>query len=466
MIASAVILFALSLVPAPQSFRWTGRELPAEGYRLRVKGGKAEIEAANESGRFYARETLRQLGENPPDIEIEDWPAYSWRGLHLDVSRHFFLVDEVRRFIDIMAQHKFNTLHWHLTDNQGWRLPIAKCPKLNREGAVRLAKKGRHGEFCDLSDGEYGPFGYTREEVRDVVAYAAARHVRIVPEIEMPGHSEEVVRAYPELSCFGTTHSKLLVNEWHPDGEVQSVCPGKDRTVEFFKAVLDEVCELFPGEFVHIGGDECAQDCWKECPDCKRRMHEHGLKDTHQLQCWFMKEMTSYLTRKGKRVIGWDEILEGGLPTGAAVMSWRGPDGGVKAAKSGVDAVMCPSEFCYFDYDQNLADDWCAYPIKWGGTNTVESVYRFDPVAGIPADCRKHILGGQGNNWTELTCAARELDWKCWMRAAALSEVLWTGVNRPGFADFKQRMQTHRRRLVAQKVNCAPLDSDGGRVAR
>ncbi|HEY2880969.1 MAG TPA: beta-N-acetylhexosaminidase, partial [Pirellulales bacterium] len=328
-------------------------ELPTEGYRLDVEPTGVRIFAAAPAGAFYGAQTLRQL--LPPSIEvkkgdagqasalaipclhIEDQPRFRWRGLMLDVGRHFFTVDEVKRFLNLMALFKFNTFHWHLTEDQGWRIEIQKYPKLTEAAAWR---DDGHG-------GKYGGF-YTREQIRDVVAYAASLHISVVPEIEMPGHCQAVLAAYPELSCTGGPFT--VGTRWGVYKDVY--CAGKEQTFEFLESVLSEAFDLFPGETIHIGGDECPKDRWKLCPDCQARIKAEGLKDEKELQSYFIRRIGAFVVSKGKRIIGWDEILEGGLAPNAAVMSWHGVSGAVAAADADHDVVLSPTSHCYFDYPQ------------------------------------------------------------------------------------------------------------------
>ena len=425
---------ASALIPAPQAWTATDRPLPAEGYRIRIDAeGRASVEAADEAGRFYAGKTLEQLGKDARSIEIEDWPRYAWRGLHLDPARHFLGVEETKRFIDLMARYKFNILHWHLVDSEGWRLEIKAFPELTARG-----------EF------------FTQGQVREILAFAAARHVRVVPEIEMPGHSHAALRTFPRICCTGRTHEKALVDaKWNPTGRNASVCPGKDATLDFFRKVLDEVCALFPGELVHIGGDECTMTLWKDCPDCCRRRAEKGLADEKALFDWFMGEMARYVREKGRRAVAWDDVAERAAPRGCVVMSWRGATGGIAAAKSGNDAVMCPDAFCYFDYSQGLAGDAHDYPTAWGTPLPLEKVYAFDPCAGVPAEYRGRILGGQANNWSEYTYCEADLQWKLWPRALAMAEALWTAPAARDFGEFSRRASVHAGRLRAEGVTVA-----------
>jgi hexosaminidase len=424
-------------------------ELGDEGYDLIVGKESVLITAAKPAGVFYGVQTLRQL--LPPEVEsktkvagvdwsvprmtIEDVPRYKWRGLMLDVGRHFRDVAYVKRFLDLMALHKLNTFHWHLTDDQGWRIEIKKYPKLTEIGAWR---DDGHG-------GKYGGF-YTQDQIRDVIAYAVARHITIVPEIELPGHSQAAMAAYPDLAC--TAGPFTVGTKWGIYRDVY--CPGKEHTFEFLQDVLSEVAELFPGEFIHIGGDECKKDRWKECPDCQARMKAEGLKTEEELQSYVIRRVSKFLATKGKRVIGWDEIEQGGLAPGAAVMSWHGVKPAIVAARDGHDVVMTPTSNCYFDYYQSKAP---GQPKAIGGFLPIEKVYALEPTPSelSPSEA-VHVLGAQGNLWSEYLDSERQVDYMAFPRACALAEVCWTPVNQRSFEDFTRRLPQHLRRLDALGV--------------
>lgn len=469
-----------AIVPAPISIKtsagqWRARatevsselfaltmdeSLPKEGYRILIteKDGIA-VTCASEVGAFYAVRTLEQLATPSwgrlgfPCCEIVDMPRFSWRGVHVDDSRHFFGKAAIKRVIDLMALHKLNVLHWHLTDSQGWRLPVSRYPKLTTIGASRPYSKNQK-DIADLfEDGIYGPFAYSREDVAEVVAYAKAHCIRIIPEVDVPGHSGALLRAYPEMGCFDEDPS---IAPQDAVGDV--VCVGDDRVIEMLKCVFDEVVEMFPDELVHIGGDEVKKVNWRVCRKCQDRMRAHGLTSVNELQAWFMREIAMHLAKRGRRAIGWDEIiLDGEAPSGAVVMSWRGAEGGRVAAAAGHDAVMCPHTNCYLDYAQCLAEDPATYP--WFSHQlSLAKVYAYDPLDGIPKNLSERILGGQCCNWSEYTCNETELQWKMWPRTCAAAEVFWSSPENRNYNDFRRRMERHRRRLIEMGVNCAPLE--------
>lgn len=424
--------------------------LGAEGYRLDVEPTVVRISATTDAGAFYGMQTLRQLIATESDLSsntsavqwtipclrIEDQPRFHWRGLMLDVSRHFFTVEEIERFLDLMALYKFNTFHWHLTDDQGWRIEIKQYPKLTEVGAWR---DDGHG-------GKYGGF-YTQEQIRSVVAYAAARHITIVPEIEMPGHCQAALAAYPELSCTGGPFA--VGARW---GIYQDVyCAGKEQTFKFLQNVLTEVMDLFPGSIIHIGGDECPKDRWKACPDCQARIKSEGLKDEHELQSYFIKRIDAFVATKGRRIIGWDEILEGGLAPGAAVMSWHGTAGAMAAATANHDVVLSPTSNCYFDYPQSRPSNVTKAA---GNYLPIEKVYSFNPMpAQLSAEYAAHVLGAQGNLWTEHIENAQRLDYMAFPRACALAEVVWSSADHRDWDDFHRRLTQQLKLLDALHVN-------------
>lgn len=432
-------------------FDWYKHILP-EAYTLDIDTS-IRIAANNHAGRFYGLLSLLQLihyrGVVPEiqKVHIEDAPQFSWRGLHLDVSRHFFTVAEVKRFIDLMALYKFNTFHWHLTDDQGWRIEIKKYPKLTTVGGFRDSTVVGH--FTDTprqyQQQNYGGF-YTQEEIREVVAYAANRFIKVVPEIEMPGHSRAALAAYPELSC--TQEQQGVPGLW---GVFDDIYCSKEESIQFLQTVLDEVLDLFPSEYIHIGGDEAPKNRWNTCEDCRNVMEANGLGDTHALQSYFIGRMDDYLTKRGRKLIGWDEILEGGLTENAAVMSWRGEAGGIEAAKQGHYVVMAPTTYCYFDYYQSSHE---SEPLAIGGFLPLEKVYEFTPVPdALTPEEAQFVLGGQANVWTEYIPDFKQVEYMVYPRAIALMQGLWCE-RKPDYKTFLQvYLNKHEPFLTKRKVN-------------
>ena len=425
-------------VPASGIRFVTDESLPAEGYELNVDGEGIEVRASQCPGFLYALQSLEQLlpaavyGTEPapdaawevPCVKIADAPRFAYRGMHLDVARHFFSVDEVKRYIDVMAIHKLNTLHWHLTDDQGWRIEIKRYPELTAVGSIRKATVVRK-EWGTYDGTPYGGF-YTQDEIRDVVKYAADRGVTVIPEIDLPGHMLAALTAYPELGCTGGPYE--VWGRWGVADDV--LCPGREKTFEFLEGVLTEVMELFPSEYIHIGGDECPKVRWEKCPRCQAKIRQLGLKDDgehtaeHYLQSYVTDRIGKFLAQHGRRIIGWDEILEGRAPSDAVVMSWRGSEGGIAAAKLGHDVIMTPNSHFYFDYYQSLDTD--AEPFGIGGYIPMEQVYSYDPAfPELTPEQQKHILGVQANLWTEYVLSDEHLEYMLLPRLAALSEVQW-----------------------------------------
>lgn len=426
-----------------------------EGYIIDLTLLGNYIDAGSPSGQFYAINSLLQLVHQDEQgwyIQggiVRDEPAFKWRGLHLDVSRHFFSVDEVKRFIDLMALYKFNTFHWHLTDDQGWRIEIKKYPKLTEIGAFRdSTMMGHYSDQPRVFDtNPYGGF-YTQDEIREVVRYAQTRHITVVPEIELPGHSRAALAAYPQLSCTGAQQG--VPGTW---GIFDDIYCSKQETIDFMKDVLAEVIELFPSEYIHIGGDEAPKVRWEKCPNCKKVMAEHKLADAHELQSYFIRQMDDFLTAKGKKLIGWDEILEGGLSPNAAVMSWRGMKGGVEAAKQKHEVVMTPTTYCYFDYYQSGHP---SEPLAIGGFLPLEKVYKFEPIPeGLSDEEKQYILGGQANLWTEYIPSFEQVEYMMYPRALALAQSVWCH-EKPTFESFLSDYLTYQESyLERNKVNYA-----------
>lgn len=418
-----------------------------ESYTLEIAKGGIKISANSATGIYYAMVSLRQIIENSaintssksiklPAVKIIDEPRFEYRGVHLDVCRHFFPVDSVKKYLDAMAYYKMNRFHWHLTDDQGWRIQIDKFPDLTNIGGYRKEEDGN----------TYGSY-YTKADIKEIVRYAAERHITVIPEIEMPGHARAALAAYPQFSCSG---EKLPVpSSW---GVFEHVyCAGNDSTFQFLFDILDEVVDLFPGEYIHIGGDECPKDSWKKCEKCQARIKSQGLKDEHELQSYFIRRIENYLKTKGKKIIGWDEILEGGLAPDATVMSWRGIDGGIAAAKAGHHAIMTPGSHCYFDHYQA---DPATQPKAICCFTDLQKVYSYDVIpADLDAEQAKYILGAQANLWTEYITTYQHLEYMLLPRMLALSEVVWTQPENKEFEDFKIRLKQNLRVLKAKGYN-------------
>ena len=447
-------------------------ELGAEGYQVRVSPNGAEVFGGGPAGVFWGAQTLRQLlGPDAyrraplagrrwhlPVCQIQDTPRFSWRGLLLDVARHFLPKHDVLRYVDLMAAHKLNVLHLHLTDDQGWRIEVRRFPRLTEVGGWRersmvgFRADGRH---------EDRPHGghYTQDDLREIVAYAAVRQITVVPEIDIPGHSQAAIAAYPELGNTDVVDTSAL-RTWTDWGVNPNVLNVQDATLRFYEQVLEEVLEIFPSTFVHLGGDECPKEQWRASAAARARITELGLADEEELQSWFIGHFGRWLAERGRRLIGWDEILQGGLPQGAAVSSWRGYAGGVAAARAGHDVVMCPEQQVYLDHRQAAGPD---EPIPVGYVRTLADVYRFEPVPPElhdDPDSARRVIGTQANLWTEMTQNARDVDYRLFPRLAAFAEVAWshlpTEPGRRDFADFQRRMVAHRARLDALGVEYRP----------
>jgi hexosaminidase len=423
-------------------------------YTLSFTPNGITIVGATNAGLFYGTQTLLQIfsqyNSTIPAMEISDAPRFSYRGLHLDVGRHMFPVAFIKKYIDLMSRHKFNRFHWHLTEDQGWRIEIKQYPKLQEVAAYRketvIGKSSSKNRGKNFDGKRYGGF-YTQDEIRDVVAYAQKRYVTIIPEIELPGHAQAALSAHPELGCTGGPYEAATT--WGVFPEV--FCAGKEETFTFLQNVLDETMALFPGEYIHIGGDECPKVRWKECPHCQQRMKDNGLKDEHELQSYFIQRVEKYVNSKGRRIIGWDEILEGGLAPNATVMSWRGEEGGVAAARENHDVIMTPGDWCYFDHYQDTAK---TEPLAIGGFTPVKKVYEYEPVPKqLTPEQAKHVLGAQANVWTEYIPTSDHVEYMVYPRAVAMSEVLWS--SKKDYNDFVKRLEVHLKRLDAWKVNYA-----------
>ena len=419
--------------------------LTPEAYTLEIKPYQITITAGSGAGIFYAIQSLIQMMPIEPKQKnfsipcalIEDSPRFKWRGVHLDVCRHLFPVAFIKKYIDVLAMYKMNTFHWHLTDDQGWRIEIKKYPKLTEIGSIRKETMG---------DGKpYGGF-YTQDEIREVVAYAKENFITVVPEIEMPGHALAAITAYPEFSCTGGPFE--VGTKWGVYDDVY--CAGNDKVFDFLEDVLAEVMDLFPSEYIHIGGDECPKERWKECAKCQARIKAENLKDEFQLQSYFVQRIEKFLNSKGRKIIGWDEILEGGLAPNAAVMSWRGVEGGIAAAKSKHNVVMSPGAYCYFDHYQGLSGE----PKAFGGYTSLEKVYSYEPIPdSLNAEESKYILGAQANIWTEYIETGDHVEYMLLPRLLALSEVVWSPKESRNYNDFSKRIIKHYDILSRKNYN-------------
>jgi hexosaminidase len=440
-----------------------------ESYSIKAQGTMVVI-AGGPAGIFYGLQTLRQIWQisatqkaiQIPVCTITDHPRFAYRGMHLDVARHFFAVDQVKRYIDLLALYKYNRFHWHLTDDQGWRIEIKKYPRLTQTGGWRNGTIIGRYPGSGNTNTPYGGF-YTQEQIKAVVRYAAERHITVIPEIEMPGHSSAAIAAYPQLSCFPdepTTipgqwvsaaskqaKGKLVQETW---GVFEDVYSPTEYTFSFLQDVLDEVIALFPSNFIHIGGDECPKEAWKRSAFCQQLIKDKNLKDEHGLQSYFIQRIEKYVNSKGRTIIGWDEILEGGLAPNASVMSWRGEEGGIAAAKEQHTVVMTPGSHCYFDHSQSANED----SVTIGSYLPLHKVYGYEPVpAALSADEAKYVLGAQGNVWTEYITNLRKLDYMVFPRLMALAEVLWTPAARHDYARFERALKVQLRRLDQSAVH-------------
>ena len=439
--------------------------LGEEGYLIDVTPSAVELTSPTPAGLFYAGQTLRQLlpaaifGDSVadqdwsiPGVHVEDTPRFDWRGAMLDVGRHFMPKEFVLKFIDLLALHKMNIFHWHLTEDQGWRVEIKRYPRLTTHGSMRLATLiGHHFDrphrFDDVPHGGF----YTQDEIREVVAYAQARHITIVPEIDMPGHMDAAISAYPELGNL-----PMLIQPRCMWDISQHILNPQESTVEFMQGVLEEIMELFPGEFIHVGGDEALKREWDESRAAQDRMAELGLSSADELQSWFIGRMDAFITEKGRRLIGWDEILQGGLAPGASVMSWRGVEGGIAAARAHHDVVMAPTGWTYFDYCQG---DPASEPLNIGNSIPLAKAYEFEPVPDeLSEEEAKYIMGGQCQLWSEYMPDGRTVEYMAFPRLCATAEAVWSPIERRSYGDFISRLQTHVKRFDELDVNYRALD--------
>jgi hexosaminidase len=456
-----------------------------EGYRLTVSATQVTVTANKPAGLFYGIQSFIQLlpaaiesktvianvAWQAPAVEILDYPRFGWRGLMFDVSRHFFTKEEVKQFIDEMARYKYNVMHWHLTDDEGWRIEIKSYPKLTQVGAWNVKREGTFGNFVPPADDEkrdYGGF-YTQEDIKEVVAYASERFVNILPEVDVPGHSLATIASYPELSCtpgaekYRVRSGEKIMN-WHSGGFTalvdNTLCPANEKVYTFLDKVFTEVAALFPFEYIHMGGDECAKNFWEKNPQVLALMKKEKLKDMHEVQSYFVKRVSKIVTAKGKKLMGWDEILEGGLPASAAVMSWRGTQGGIEAAKLGHEVVMTPNQFLYIDFMQG---DKAIEPPVYSSLRMSKS-YSYEPVpAGVDA---KLIKGGQGNLWTEQIYNQRHQQYMTWPRGFAIAEVFWSPKEKRDWNGFVPRVENHFLRFDAAGIKYSPAMYDPVVVAK
>ncbi|MFF5333930.1 beta-N-acetylhexosaminidase [Streptomyces sp. NPDC013181] len=471
--------FGLPLAPGPEDAPRAivlrlDDSLAPEGYRLTTRPDEGVVlTGGSPAGVFWGAQTLRQLlgpeafrrapvGDAASHgfgaTDIEDAPRFGWRGLMLDVARHFMPKDDVLRYLDLLAAHKLNVFHFHLSDDQGWRVEIKRHPRLTEVGAWRPRTKFGHRASELWDDMPHGGY-YTQDDIREIVAYAAARHIRVVPEIDIPGHSQAAISAYPELGNTDVVDTAAL-GVWDDWGVTPNVLAPADHVLRFYEGVFEELLELFPAEvspFVHVGGDECPKDQWKRSPAAQARIKELGLADEDELQSWFIRHFDTWLTERGRRLIGWDEILEGGLAPGAAVSSWRGYAGGIAAAEAGHDVVMCPEQQVYLDHRQHGGPD---EPMPIGYVRTLEDVYRFEPVPpALGEEAARHVLGTQANVWSEVMQNRARVDYQVFPRLAAFAEVAWSALPAPDerdFAGFERRMNAHYARLDALGVGYRP----------
>lgn len=439
----------------------------AGAYHMEVNNDYVSIEADQPTGVFYGVQSLLQLfpvnmGTELaiPQLSIIDKPRFAYRGMHLDVGRHFFPLDFIKKYIDFIAMHKMNTFHWHLTEDQGWRIEIKKYPKLTQVGAYRNGTTIGRYPGTGNTNTSYGGY-YTQEQIKEVVKYATDRYVDIIPEIELPGHSSAAIAAYPELSCFpeestkhpaktawnGTAEGKQVQQTW---GVFEDVFCPSEYTFNFLENVFNEVIELFPSKYIHIGGDECPKESWKRSAFCQQLIKDKNLKDEHGLQSYFIQRMEKYLNSKGKQIIGWDEILEGGLAPNALVMSWRGEKGGIEAAKQKHQVIMTPGEWVYFDHAQNKPED----SVTIGGFTDLQKVYGYEPVPkGLSQADAQYILGAQANMWTEYMTNIDKVEYMLFPRMSALSEVLWSSKESRNWSAFQQKMKQQYKRYEQWDAN-------------
>ncbi len=429
--------------------------LERESYRIECDSSSVKLIGGDEAGLFYAAVSLVQLaapeyGQRLPSIVVSDKARFSWRGMHLDCSRHFFSTEDIKRFLDLMALYKLNVFHWHLTDDQGWRIEIKRYPNLTKAGSYRsetlIGRPSRSMSFDALPHSGF----YTQEEIKDIVEYASKLFITVVPEIEMPGHSLAALAAYPEFSCTGGPFDPARY--WGVFEDVY--CAGNDSVFQFIENILTEIMELFPGKYIHIGGDETPITRWQNCDKCKSRMKDENFADFVELHAYFLKRITKFLKKNEREPIGWDEVLDGGIANNITVMSWRGTEGGVKAVKLGSKVIMSPNKPYYFDHYQ--ARPTAYEPLAIGGLNQVQDVYNFEPMPeGLNENEQALILGAQGNIWTEYICTFNQLTYMAIPRMLALSETLWSSADQKNYADFVDRFRINKVLLEERRIHFA-----------
>ena len=484
-----------ALVPMPRDVKWNGGmvknptvtdrrdpSVPKEGYRLDVAADGIVVTSSDAAGAFYARQTLRQLAEakgtitNYPRCTISDSPAYPWRGVLIDEGRNFLGKETVKDLLDVMAYHKLNVLHWHLTEDKGWRIDIPSMPELARFGSVRpcsprrgaVLKTGPNFHYeTEKNTERNGPFFYSRADLEEVIAYAAARHVEVVPEIDLPGHFRAALAAYPELACNPEAIVPRMAHvEWGITTNV--LCVGNAESLRFLERVMDYVCEVFPSKVIHVGGDECPHVAWERCPKCQALMKREGMTRPAQLQGWITRKVAEYLAQKGRRIMGWDEILGAGVPKTAIGQSWReGANEGAatdylsagEGVRRGYDMVVTPHTLTYYSRYAGLEDDPFCY-LGRGSALTLEKAYSFDPMTGIDKSGRAHVLGSEACVWGECVWNECILSWKLWPRGCAMAEILWTNPAKRDYSEFAARLVVHRKRLAEMHVLSQPVLHD------
>lgn len=470
------VALVASLIPMPKSVQFlegsvaTGdvqvvekkdANIPSEGYRIKIDENQVLISASDSAGVYRAKTTLDQLVDNGrlPYCQIEDAPRFRWRGVMLDEGRHFFGKEAVKNLLDTMAKYKLNVFHWHLTEDQGWRLEIPQFPDLVKYGSVRpesATRTCRGGPDDFRGDGQqYGPYFYTASDIKEILSYAKERFITVVPEIEIPGHVRALLAAYPQFAC---RENLPRIPRLMYGVEYDVLCAGNDEAIRFMEKVYDVVCELFPDSYIHIGGDECPKERWKECKKCQARIKELGLKDEDGLQAWITRHFTEYLAKKGRRTIGWDEVLAGNPGKDTIIQNWRRSKYGTDAAEKGHDVIISPVWITYFSVPQGIEDDPFTY-LSPHMRSTLKNVYAFDPLSQMTGSTSSRVLGAECCLWSECIWNEYDLAWKMWPRTLAFAEAVWTQFEGPrDYAKFAERAKVHRKKLIKAKNNCAPLE--------